>query len=131
MNKPGRPKQDEKKPVWVLERVILAIYAYGRARKAGEKHSVAISEAVEYIRNTAPAMRVSETGIKRIVATWRPKRSATCLFVDKPDPEHNSIPPYARRKGTVLYTVSVRPRPIYPRANAAEKPRRRRKPRSF
>lgn len=128
MNKRGRPKHDGRQPVWRMERVILAIYAYDQARKAGEKHSVAISEAVKYIRDTAPAMRVSETEVKRILATWRSKRSATCLLVDKPNQEHNSRVLPKGRGGRILYTVSVGPRPIYPRANAAEKPRRRLKP---
>jgi hypothetical protein len=126
MNKRGRPKQDGRKLFWVVERVILAVYAYGRARDRGEKRSVAISEAVEYIRATALGMRVSETEVKRIVATWRPQLSATCLFIAKPRPEHSTITLLNGRKARILYTVSIRLRPIYPRANGAEKHMRRR-----
>jgi hypothetical protein len=43
MNKPGRPKKNGQKPMWMLERDTLAIYACGRAREAGEKHSVAVT----------------------------------------------------------------------------------------
>ena len=128
MNKRGRPKQDGRKPFWVVEREILAVHAYGRARDRGEKHSIAISEAVEYIRAIAPAMRISETEVKRIVAKWRPQQGAFCLFVDKPHPENSSIPQYSSRKGTVSYTVSIRPRPIYPRANAVAKLEQRHNP---
>jgi hypothetical protein len=122
MKAPGRPKKNGQKPMWMLERGSLVVYAYGRAREAGEKHSVAISEAVKYIQDTAPAMPISETEVKRIVAVWRSKRRATCLFVSKPDPEHNSIVLPNGRKGRILYTASVGPHPIYPRVNAAEKP---------
>ena len=34
----------------MLERDTVAVYAYGCAREAGEKHSVAITEAVAYVR---------------------------------------------------------------------------------
>lgn len=111
MNRRGRPRNG-KKPVWILERVILAVYAYGEARKLGEKHSVAVTEAVKYIRATAPAMRVSETEVKRIMAAWRPRGSPTCLFVSKPDPVNNSHTLPNGRKVRILYTAWVGPRPI-------------------
>jgi hypothetical protein len=107
----------------VLVRDTLAIYAYGLARDAGEKHIVAVLEAVNYIRDVAPAMRISETEVKRIVARWRPKGKATCLFVSKPDPEHSTIWVPGRDgrmvNARIIYTASVGPRPSYPRANAA------------
>ena len=109
----------------MLGRVTLAVYAYDLATGAGEKHSVAISEAVQYIRHTAPRMRISETEVKRIMADWRPKGSASCLFVDKPHPEQSIIPVLGRdgepTYATNLYTASVGPRPVYARANAAQK----------
>jgi hypothetical protein len=123
MKKPERPKKNGQKPMSVLERDMLVIYAYGRARDAGEKHIVAILEAVKYIRDTAPAMRISETEVKRIVARWRPKGKATCLFVSKPDPEHGIIRVPGRDgrmiNARIMYTASVGPRPTHPRANAA------------
>ena len=106
----------------MLTRETLVVYAYGRAREAGEKHSVAISEAVKYVRDNAPAMPISETEVKRIVATWRSKQRPTCLFVTKPDPEHDTLVLPDGRKVRMLYTASVGPHPIYPRANAAKKP---------
>jgi hypothetical protein len=122
MNKRGRPKQGRIKAAYVLERVVLTLYAYGRARKRGEKHSAAISEAVKYIRHTAPAMRISKTEAKRIVAIWRPQRSASCLVVEKPHLEQ-SITPVLRggrwANGRILYRAFVAQRPVYQRANAA------------
>lgn len=119
MNKPGRPRKNGEKPFWMLERDTVAVYAYGRAREGGEKHSVAISEAVTHIRATYPRMPVSETEVKRIAAAWRSKQRSSSLFVSKPDPEHNSITLPNGRKVRILYNASVGPRPIYPRANAA------------
>jgi hypothetical protein len=123
MKKPGRPKKNGQKSMWMLGRDTLAIYAYGLARDAGEKHIVAIQEAVRYIRDKCPRMPISETEVKRIVAAWRPKRAATCLFVSKPDPER-AIVWVPGRDGRIIsariaYTASVGPRPIYPRTNAA------------
>lgn len=123
---PGRPKQNGQQPMRILLRSTVVIYAYGRAREAGEKHSVAVREAVEYIRATPHPMPISETEVKRIVAEWRSKRRRTCLFVSRPDPEH-SIIAVPRRDGKIgdariVYTASVGPHPIYPRANAAAKP---------
>lgn len=108
--------------MWMLVRVILAIYAYGLARDDGDKHLVAILEAVNYIGDKCPWMPISETEVKRIVAEWRPKGAAICLFVSRPDAEHSTL--RALRRGgivnaRIVYTVSVGPRPIYPRANAA------------
>ena len=126
MRKPGRPAKNGVKPLGMLGRDTVAVYAYSQAREAGEKHSVAISEAVVFVRTNYPAMRISETEVRRIVSRWRSKRSETCLFVSEPDPMQSRIlvpdrdgkPSYAR----ILYTASVGPRPVYPRANAAIRP---------
>ena len=110
----------------MLGRDTVVVYAYSQAREAGEKHSVAVSETVGYVRANYPAMRISEAEVRRIVSRWRSKRSAICLFVSKPDPMQSTIlvpgpdgkPLYAR----ILYTAAVGPRPIYARANAAQRP---------
>ena len=128
MKKRGRPRKNGPQPMWMLERIILALYAYDRARDACEKRSVAISEAVKYIRDTAPAMRVSETEVKRIITRWRSKQRATCLLIRKPDPQHSIIPLSRGRNGRILYIASIGPRPVYPRANAAAKREQTSKP---
>jgi hypothetical protein len=122
MEQRARPRKKRPQPIWILVRMMMAVYAYGQARDAGEKHSVAISEAVTYIRATYARMRVSETEVKRIMAQWRSKRRATCLFVSQPDAQHNSITLPNGRKVRILYTASVGPHPRYPRANAAARP---------
>jgi hypothetical protein len=126
MNKPGRPRKNGQQDMYILERITLALFAYGRARDAGEKHSVAISEAVKYVRETIPAMPISETEVKRIVAGWRSKERPMCLLVTKPGLEHSLIRVPGRDgkwvDARILYTASVGPRPISDRAKAAKKP---------
>ncbi len=129
MRKAGRPRKNGLQPVWVLQRVTLALFAYERAREAGEKHCVAVSEAVKYIRKIAPTMRISETEVRRIVAYWRPRGATKCLLVREPRLEENTILALAKNDGVVsfvnrrvLYTAYSGPRPIYSRANAATKP---------
>ena len=124
MKKRGRPKSSYQ-DFGILERAVLAVYAYVQAREAGDKHIVAITEAVNYIRTICPSMKISETEVKRIVAVWRSIQRATCLVVSKPDPQHSIISLPRGGRGKILYTVSVGPRPTYPRANAAEKPKKR------
>jgi len=48
--------------------------AYDEARKRGEKHSTAITEAVERVRGRYP---ISETTVKRIFATFRSRNGQT------------------------------------------------------
>ena len=129
MKKEGRRRKNGFQPIWVLHRETLALFAYERAREAGEKHSVAVREAVEYIRQMAPRMCISETEVRRIVAYWRPKRSTRCLQVREPSLSGKVLTVPVLRNGVVsfikckvLFTASHGPRPIYPRANAAEKP---------
>lgn len=121
MKKRGRPRRNGEKLFWMLVREAVAVFAYGRARKAGLKYSSAITEATNYIRATYPLMKISETEVKRIVARWQPKQAAACLAVSKPDSQH-SIIWTPRGIKTIGFTIWVRPHPVYPRANAASKP---------
>ena len=119
MKKAGRPRKNGLQPIWVLQRETLALFAYERAREAGEKHSVAVGEAVRYVRENAPEMRISEAEVRRVLALWRSRRRATCVSVDKPNPERRTIS-LRRRDGKIipvrsLYIASVAPRPTYPR----------------
>jgi hypothetical protein len=128
MKKVGRPTTNGQRPPWMLERVAAILYAYNRFRKAGEKHSVAVSEAANYIREEAPWMPISETGVKRTIAEWQPNWMTKCMVVTKPDPAHRILQVPIRKDGKVVleprrivYTVSYGSRPVYPRTNAAEK----------
>jgi hypothetical protein len=124
MKKRGRPKTNGGKPPWVLRRITLVVYAYDRARKAGEKHEAAVDEAVKFVRTRKAKMPISGTEVKRILADWRPSRKPRVLLVSKSDPKECIRLPDGRvfRR---TFTAAVGPRPFYPRANAAVNPRKR------
>jgi hypothetical protein len=44
----------------------IVMTAHDEARRNGEKHSVALAKAVEFVRQHFPKMRISKTGVKRI-----------------------------------------------------------------
>jgi hypothetical protein len=107
--------------MWILRRETRILYGYDRARRLGEKHAVAIQEAVRYVRETDPRMPISETEVRRVLAYWRPISEQSGLIVTEPSPSENTI---TLPNGMVIrigLTAAVGPRPIYPRANAAQK----------
>ena len=113
MEKRGRPRKNGEQPIWMLDRVTLVVYAYDQAREAGEKHMAAITEAVEFIRENRPWMKVSQTEVKRILANWRSKRRPVGLLVTKPDPADCKLTlPDGRIVRRVL-GAAFGPRPIY------------------
>jgi hypothetical protein len=125
----ARPRKNGLQPIWVLGRDVRALGAYECAREKGEKHCVAVSEAVKHVQQTAPRMSISETEVKRILAYWRPKGSTKCLQVSEPGPSGEILSVPVLRCGVVsfvdcrvLYTASYGPRPTYPRANAVSEP---------
>jgi hypothetical protein len=66
----GRPKKEEgREEFWRFVRAGMIAYAYNEARKRKQKHSAAVREAVAYIRQHRPEMPVSETVVKRTLAT--------------------------------------------------------------
>jgi hypothetical protein len=76
----GRPKKKMGEQVfWRFVRAGSIMCAFDEAREGGEKHSAAITHAVQYVRQHHPEMPVSETELKRILATYRPVDSQTIL----------------------------------------------------
>src|SRR5580698_10619043 len=78
MKKRGRPKTNGGKPPWVLRRITWVVYAYDRARKAGEKHAAAVDEAVKFVQ-TRKANDVTGklcTRWNERESTWR--KSGSC-----------------------------------------------------
>jgi hypothetical protein len=122
MNDRGRPKNDGRTPFWVLERETCALYAYQNCREQGEKHSVAVQDAVAYIREKyLGKIRISETEVKRIIARWRPRGAPVGLSVTKPDPKNNVVILPGGREVKILYTAAWGPRKEYRRVNSIEK----------
>jgi hypothetical protein len=64
-------------------RAAIVMSAYNDARKNGEKHSVGVKQSVEVARQRHPTMRISETGVKRILAEFRPRKGQTILRFER------------------------------------------------
>ena len=63
----GRPRQKEGLFSFRdFDRANIAMSLYHEARKNGQKHSVAVAQTVESIKQRYPIMRISETEVKRI-----------------------------------------------------------------
>jgi len=119
-------------------RAATAMCGYDEARKKGEKHSVAVAEAVDLVREVLPEMPISETEVKRVLAFWRPRGCSTILFFERASVSEEDenrhrllleqlaslekerglkfqIPP--NRKLTVRIIARIAERPTYPRHN--------------
>ena len=76
----GRPKKEKgREEFWRFVRMGIIISAYDEARKGGQKHSAAVTQAVAYLKQHQPGMPVSETVVKRALATFRSRNSQTTL----------------------------------------------------
>jgi hypothetical protein len=72
----GRPKKDEGTiEFWRFVRVGMVMSAYDEARASGQKHSAAVTQAVDYVRQCCSEMRISETEVKRTLAFYQPRNS--------------------------------------------------------
>jgi hypothetical protein len=147
MDKRGRPRKNGAQPGWMLGRVVLVLHAYDRSRSAGNKHSVAILNAVSAVRSYAPHMPISETEVRRILANLRPSSAPKSLTLKvtkllpaavvqaeaihremwtagelvpkawKIPPKTWDIPPKDWKIGAV-FEIGFGPRFTYPRSNA-------------
>lgn len=82
MKKRGRPpKNGVTEPRFFL-RALMVTHAFSKARAGGQKHSAAMIEAVEFVGELDPGMPISETGVKRVLAEFRPKDSQVALTTD-------------------------------------------------
>lgn len=80
----GRPRKIEGSiKLWQLGRQARVTCAYDESRGKGEKHSVAVKEAADAVRQCRPEVPISETGVKRILSTVRPRGSRTILRFER------------------------------------------------
>jgi hypothetical protein len=80
----GRPrKSDGVISPQDFARAGIAMSVYDEARGNGQKHSVAVTQTVEFIKQRHPKMRISETEVKRILAKFRPRNSQTILRFER------------------------------------------------
>jgi hypothetical protein len=118
--KRGRPRKYGLQSIAMLERTALVLFAYDRSRHSRNKHSIAIADAVSYVRQHNPAMPICETEVKRILARWRSKLSKFTLLVTSPPADSNpTILPNGKVE-RVNYRASWGLRPIYPRINSRQ-----------
>jgi hypothetical protein len=76
----GRPRKTQGVITYQeFARAGIVMSSYDEARENGQKHSVAVAESVEFVRQRFPRMRISETAVRRILAGWRPRESQTIL----------------------------------------------------
>jgi hypothetical protein len=139
----GRPKKNEgTTEFWRFVRAGMVMSAYDEARASGQKHSAAVAQSVDYVRQCCSEMPISETEVKRILATFRPRDSQSILQFKrvtlddselmrqrseleqaaadlrgrkglwKPLPSIEDLP-----KSRTAYTFGSAERPLYPRHN--------------
>jgi hypothetical protein len=132
----GRPKKKEGSiELWRFVRAGMAMFAYDEARERGEKHSVSITQAVDYVRQRNPKMLISETTVKRIFATFRSRNDQTKIilrckryalgkkklarlrFMLKQIPGVSSLSVQNLPKSHTAYRFGYSKRPLYPRHN--------------
>lgn len=119
----------------------MVMSACDESRARGEKYIVAVREAVDYVRRHASEMHISETEVRRILATYRPKKSRTILRFEpsirsEADLQINrlirnelaglqgkkgitmpDVPNYDLSKSNLMLTIRIGTRPHYPRHN--------------
>jgi hypothetical protein len=140
--KMGRPRKKEGVIVFGdFARAGIVMSMYDEARENGQKHSTAVAQTVELMKQRYPEMRISETEVKRILAEWRPRRGHTILRFERsvlseeelakhywiqdqlaafPKKEGLKLPATSdviSPKSVMAYKILVGERPNYPRHN--------------
>jgi hypothetical protein len=80
--KRGRPPKNGVVEAKRFGRALMIVHAYSKARDGGQKRSAAVREAVDFVRQHDPEMRISETEVKRVLAEFVPQGSQVALMVD-------------------------------------------------
>jgi hypothetical protein len=88
----GRPrKKPDAIPLWQFLRVAAVMCAYHEVRARGEKHSVAVGQAVDFVRKLHPQMPISETEVRRVLAKWRPRGSSALFRFESANPSEEDL----------------------------------------
>jgi len=116
MAKRGRPRKNGVKDGGDFIRAAVALCAYDKARRAGEKYLAALQAGITEVNQRFPGMPMSETEMKRILAEFRTKGSADVLLVNE---NANAVPLDGSKKWDLRFGAP----PNYPRTNASDNPR--------
>jgi len=141
--KQGRPRKKHDGIEFLqFVRAAMVMSAYDEARARGEKHRVAVIEAVDYVKRFDSDMKISETEVKRVLASFRPKTTRKILrfepSIRSEDDLHINrlmrgelaalqekrgitlpdVPNYDLSKSNLMLTIRIGTRPVYPRHNA-------------
>ena len=82
LKKRRRPRKNGvTKPEFLL-RSISIIHAYQKARAIGGKHSAAVRDAIDFVRQLLPGMPISETAVRRTLSAFQPQHNPVSLRVD-------------------------------------------------
>jgi hypothetical protein len=80
LKKLGRPRKKKGVTSFMnFQRIGLVMHWYDEERTIGQKHSAAVAQTVELIKQNHPMMRISQAEVKRILAALRPRGSHTIL----------------------------------------------------
>jgi hypothetical protein len=138
----GRPrKQEDTIQPWQFGRAAHALCIYDEARGRGDKHSVAVAYTVDAMKKCNPAMSISQSEVRRILASWRPRGSHAVLRFERLSLSEENIqrrrwireqlatlrekkgvtlptpPDHDLARNTVAFTIRFAERPNYPRYN--------------
>jgi hypothetical protein len=145
MAKRGRPRKNGAKHARILERSMVALHGYDQARRAGEKHSAAVTAGTEAVRKQLPKMPMSETEMRRVLAHhWGNKQGVILAplqdrVLDSAETERYILmqehaqkmiaqwegrewEPQPRPSEVRALCVGFAPRPQYPRINGKRPP---------
>src|SRR5262249_42416703 len=78
----GRRRKNCLKGPEHLERAFMIMDAYCKARAAGLKHSTAVAETVDVVRQLDREIPISNTEVRRVLAELRPQGSPVELRVE-------------------------------------------------
>jgi hypothetical protein len=76
--KRGRPRTKEGViPCWRFFRIGAVLSHFETERKSGQKHSLAVADTVQFLKQREPGLPISETEVKRTLAKMWPKNAET------------------------------------------------------
>lgn len=138
----GRPRKKEGAiECWQFVRAAMALCAYHEAREGGQKHSVGVKHAVDFVKQLDPEMPISEAEVRRTVAAWQPRNSQTILRFERSSLSEEDVklnrwvreqfaefrgkkglkleepPNYDVAPNVAVFTIRLAERPNYPRHN--------------